>query len=205
MYQIKHLRQPPGSRLCGQTCVAMITGVSIDKVVEIIGHTRGTRIKELSKGLVKLGYLCDNKLKNLSKKKPILEQLPELAIVNSRWRSEHRKTPGGHWVVWCNARVYDPEFHFVDKVPQQSWLTNKTWRLTSFAEVKKIDLSKEAVRCVRKLLAGDFVDFSDRVVCELDAIGLDVQTERVRGEGRSRWMLNEPEFRSRAAVLGITE
>ncbi len=135
--KIEHLRQPAGSRLCGQTCVAMVAGVSIDKAVEVIGHTHGTRTREISAGLNKLGFLCDSKLKVLSKTKPLLEQLPDLAIVNSRWKAEHRKTPGGHWVVWHDGRVYDPEFNFVDKVPKQEWLTNKDWRLTSFAAVEK--------------------------------------------------------------------
>ena len=134
---IKHLRQPVGSSLCDQTCVAMVAGVSLDEAIEAVGCTRGTRIKELADGLNKLGFICDRKLKTLSKKKPLTEQLPSTAIVNTKWRSEHRKTPGGHWVVWHNERIYDPEFDFVDRVPQQSWLTNKDWRLTSFAEVEK--------------------------------------------------------------------
>ena len=69
-----------------------------------------------------------------------------------------------------------------------------------------VELSKEAIRAVRKLLNGDsVVDFPNRVAAELDAAGLWIQTDHIRGEGRSRWMHEPPKFHLRAVALGIVE
>ena len=52
---ICHLQQPKDSHLCGQTCVAMITGVSIEKSIEVFGTRGGTRTKQVVAALRKFG------------------------------------------------------------------------------------------------------------------------------------------------------
>jgi hypothetical protein len=43
---IKWIQQPEGSSLCGQTCVAMIAGITLEESIGAFGgKKRGTRIR----------------------------------------------------------------------------------------------------------------------------------------------------------------
>lgn len=45
------VRQPEGSRLCGQACVAMLLGISLDGAVELVGTRRGLRARQIVEAL----------------------------------------------------------------------------------------------------------------------------------------------------------
>ena len=44
---MKLVKQPKDSKLCGQACAAMLVGCSLQKAIAGIGHTHGTRTKEI--------------------------------------------------------------------------------------------------------------------------------------------------------------
>ena len=101
---MKHLMQPALSRLCGQTCLAMILGVTTEKAVKLVRTGGGTRTKDLRGVLEDHGYTCSPRL-----------QLgpPEgdgLFILKVRFDDR----PNTHWVVLARhgdkALYYDPEF-----------------------------------------------------------------------------------------------
>lgn len=87
------LPQPPGSKICGQIAVAAVTGESVERVIEIIGHDRGTKTVELQRALRALGWECPDKCMQVS----AFPTPPELAIAIVRpvWR----RTGNWHWIV----------------------------------------------------------------------------------------------------------
>jgi hypothetical protein len=104
---LRPLLQPDMSGTCGQTCVAMVAGVSLDEAFHAVGSTdlrmEGTVPEDIVRGLRKLGwYVGDYQVHGYKKKK--LLRLPEFALLclertNDRW---------AHWVVIKGGFVYDP-------------------------------------------------------------------------------------------------
>ena len=39
--------QPVGSNMCGQACIAMIAGISIEEAVKAVGHRHSTKTREI--------------------------------------------------------------------------------------------------------------------------------------------------------------
>lgn len=95
----RHLLQPPGSSLCGQTAVAMILGISLEKAVELVGHRNGTAREELEAALRKRGVrLWDRTLG------PPPTNGRGLYLCSVRW-----PRGGGHWIVLDGGRWLDPD------------------------------------------------------------------------------------------------
>lgn len=99
---IKWMQQPEGSSLCGQTCVAMIAGVTLEESIEAFGGKRGgTRTKDLVAALRKLGIECGDP--------PLIringQCYPDTCIVKLHF-NDRKNT---HWTVWHEGRFYDPE------------------------------------------------------------------------------------------------
>jgi len=109
---INHIQQPEGSNLCGQCCVAMLAGISLEKSIELVGKRGSTRPKDLARALTKLGFECDG----------------YRVRIRGHWASEHRRNyhlqlsdiailtvqiPGKkmwHWVLYAGGNFYDPSF-----------------------------------------------------------------------------------------------
>lgn len=100
-----HLVQPEYSYLCGQTCVAMVAGMTIEQSVLLFGHSKGTRTNELVCILQWLGYNCDTRLRVVGSK---AQQIPERSILNIDFYVAGRKTPFGHWALFWDGVFYDP-------------------------------------------------------------------------------------------------
>jgi len=115
------LRQPEGSSLCGQTCVAMASGVSLDRACEAVGHRNGTTTKEIVKALRELGVPCGEKLKRISRKRPALPKRGIVAICQPGKRYKW------HWILVWDGEMIDPAGlwpKYYDK-----------WKMTSFLEI----------------------------------------------------------------------
>ena len=99
---MKHMFQPLGSSLCGQTCVAMIAGVSIEESIAAFGGTRGgTRTRQLVDALHKLGIRCGEP--------PLIRIDGDCFISDTCIVKLHFEwTKRTHWVVWHEGRYYDP-------------------------------------------------------------------------------------------------
>lgn len=92
--------QPPGSSLCGQACVAMVAGISLDESIKAFSGKRGgTRTKDIVQALSRLGFVCENRLRRVK------GQLPDVCVVKLRFAGSHRS----HWTLWYHGRFYDPD------------------------------------------------------------------------------------------------
>jgi hypothetical protein len=103
MLLIKWLQQPEGSSLCGQTCVAMIAGITLEESIAAFGGKRsGTRTKDLVAALRKLGIDCgDPPLARIK-----YQCYPDTCIVKLHFDNKTHT----HWTLWHNGRYYDPDF-----------------------------------------------------------------------------------------------
>jgi hypothetical protein len=104
---VKWMQQPEGSSLCGQTCVAMIAGVTLEQSIVAFGGKCGaTRTKEVVAALRKLGIDCGN---------PPLTRIkgqcyPHTCIV--KLHINHIDCLKSiHWVVWHEGKYYDPSLY----------------------------------------------------------------------------------------------
>ena len=98
--KINIVYQPEGSSLCGQSCVAMIAGISLSQSIEVIGHKRKTRWAELRDALTGLGFSVSEKLTKIRSR----SDLPRFCIVKKYWGAGNTS----HWIVKCNGLTYDP-------------------------------------------------------------------------------------------------
>lgn len=97
--KINLIRQPDNSNLCGQACVAMIAGISLDESIKLFNSKGKTRTKQLYHALKKRRISCDEKairIKNNNK--------PEFCIVIIHYTG-YKYT---HWCIWNDNKYYDP-------------------------------------------------------------------------------------------------
>jgi hypothetical protein len=104
MKKLRLVRQPVGSKQCGQACMAMICGLKLKEVVEEMG-TGGTRTKHLVRFLRAHGFWCESKLQRVSSRWKLYLHIREAyaAVVKITWEKNR-----SHWVVLHKGRVYDP-------------------------------------------------------------------------------------------------
>lgn len=100
---ITPLKQPPRSRLCGQTCVAMLAGISLAESVKIFGHRHGTKVTDLHQALKTLHIHSDSVLRIVQDG----QAMPQTFI--AQVKSANRKR-GWHWVLVHDGCLYDPAF-----------------------------------------------------------------------------------------------
>lgn len=98
--RIKLLIQPTPTS-CGQTCLAMVSGMPIERAIRIVGHSHSTCPAELVAAIRSCGYSCPSRLARVSKR-----GLPELCI--ARLSARNAAPSWGHWVVVYKGNVYDP-------------------------------------------------------------------------------------------------
>ena len=103
---IKHQYQPPKSRMCGQTCVAMLLGMTLEECIKLVfkGYDKGTTTKHLMKVLDQAGYMMNYKK---LVKVPKDGSMPDRAIVKLR-RTDVNYSANWHWVLYADGRYYDP-------------------------------------------------------------------------------------------------
>lgn len=118
---------------CGQTCVAMISDMSIRYSEEHFfkNHDGRTSTKEVNKALNCVGFDSDTRLRRCPKNWDA--KFPKLCIIKMSFTEN--KTRGGHWVIYYKGVVYDPGqdtphpyFHYRKYI--ESFLTP-----TSFMEI----------------------------------------------------------------------
>jgi len=121
------VRQPEGSGLCGQACIAMAAGVSLDRACEVVGHRkeRGTTTREVVRALRTLGVPCADRLRRVSRARP---HLPKRAIVAiHRPPEENRHRGQWHWMLAWDGVIYDPGASWPDRY--------RDWKITSVLEI----------------------------------------------------------------------
>jgi len=83
---MKLVRQPEGSSLCGQACVATIAGVSLEESIRAFDGTRGgTRTKQVINALRKFGIACGDKLLRITKKRIEVKHRKSVPVSCYKW------------------------------------------------------------------------------------------------------------------------
>lgn len=85
---------------CGQACIAMIAGVSMEEAIQAVGTAGGTNTPDLIRGLRTLGIPCASGYTRISWRNP----KPNFCIV----RTHCDVCSTTHWVVWDGQQYYDP-------------------------------------------------------------------------------------------------
>jgi hypothetical protein len=90
-------------KTCGHACLAMLSGKSEIDIIQLIGHSRGTKTKEIINALNELNIKNSEKLVRHCNKNP----LPEIGILKTVPRG--RKASGNwHWILKYKERFLDP-------------------------------------------------------------------------------------------------
>lgn len=103
--EIKYLKQPT-EYLCGQTCVAMLANVPVNKVIEVMKNDKATGKKELEAALRHFGIPFAKTMTKADNR----AKLPETCILKVLLPKY------GHWVLYHKGKYYDPEFGLLDKL-----------------------------------------------------------------------------------------
>lgn len=112
------IRQPGGSRLCGQVAVAIIAGITLEEAVEVVGHRKSTHTRELVAAFRSLGFQCADRLQRIPR--------PPLAVAKLTPPS---KSSGWHWVVVDGRRTLDGFPGDPTRTPG--------WRITSYLPLER--------------------------------------------------------------------
>ena len=95
---MKLITQPEGSSVCGQCCVAMIVGVSLNSCLTVFCHDWATSAKVLRWALKYYHYKPSKRLLRYKKR----EVLPTLCIL----KLTYPFSKIGHWVVYDTGDIY---------------------------------------------------------------------------------------------------
>jgi hypothetical protein len=113
--------QPKGSKLCGHCCLATILDIPLEKAIELIGHERGTRTKELTRHFPH------------SKTKRGTPKTYSLCISRPGWKA---RRGDWHWIIYKDGRFYDPE---------RGWIKEEAYdfcKVSSFVEVLTTEIKQ---------------------------------------------------------------
>ncbi len=105
--EVKYIKEPTDLQ-CGQAVLAMLTGKTVEEIVNLLKNERETTLKEMFFALDYYGIFYD-KTRNEAKS---IEDLPKVAILSL-------ETPRcWHWSLWCEGKVYDPEHSVLEDFPE---------------------------------------------------------------------------------------
>lgn len=96
--------QQPSGLSCGQTCLAMATGVPVADVIKDIPDNRGTIAKQLCAWLEVRGWTTSGKCipqYRFGRGVP----MPAFALARVRWGESKTRA---HWVLWADGQWWDP-------------------------------------------------------------------------------------------------
>lgn len=104
--EINHIFEPTPLQ-CGQAVLAMLSGKTVDEIIELCGTERETKLKDMISVLKKLGIEMCGERKAVCDKR----ELPEIAVLSL-------ETPHcWHWSLYANGVFYDPEYGVLDDFP----------------------------------------------------------------------------------------
>ncbi len=96
----------PSDTTCGQACIAMLAGKSVEEVIADCKTAGPTSIGQLMELLDRYGIGHAERNKRISKKNPVPYRHSILTV----------HTNGGytHWVLFYDGKYYDPEFGLLE-------------------------------------------------------------------------------------------
>lgn len=105
MKSIKYIKQPT-EYLCGQACVAMLAGVTVEEVVSVMQNDKGTGKKDIERALNHYG-IPQAKTMTKADNSSVLPQVCILKVL----------LPGySHWILYYDGKYYDPEFGLMEEL-----------------------------------------------------------------------------------------
>lgn len=115
---MQYVWQPVDSCLCGQACVAMLAGITLEKSIALFGSRASTSTKQVVAALNQLGIPNAGQLTRL--KKGI--EKPQTCMVVLHFEGSNDT----HWTLWHNGFFWDPAAGvfraYSDAVRQTSFL-----------------------------------------------------------------------------------
>lgn len=96
----------PTPETCGQACIAMITGKSIEDVIHDMKTSGPTSIGQLIDILDAYGVKHGEKNTRISKKNPAPHEFSILTV--------HTNKGYTHWTLLYDGKYYDPEFGLIE-------------------------------------------------------------------------------------------
>ena len=104
---IQYIHEPTDLQ-CGQAVLAMITGVSVEKVAEELCNDRETNLKEMKGFLRRHGIWVSDERVQITE----MSELPALCMLSL-------ETPRcWHWSLYQEGTFYDPEHGVLDDFPE---------------------------------------------------------------------------------------
>lgn len=104
--EIHHLYEPDRLQ-CGQAVLAMLSGRSIDDIINLVGTERETTLNDMKRAFEMLGISYENERRQAQNK----NDLPQVALLSL-------ETPKcWHWSLYYGGRFYDPEYGVLDDFP----------------------------------------------------------------------------------------
>ena len=100
------LVKQPTFETCGQACIAMIVGKTIEEVIKDMKTSGPTSIGQLIEALDFYGIKHSEKNTRISKKNPAPFEYSILTV--------HTNAGYTHWALLFDNKYYDPEFGLID-------------------------------------------------------------------------------------------
>lgn len=127
MHKILPVVQSP--RCCGQTCVAMILGITELEAIELVGKKGLTNVGHLIKALRKKGIGCSRGLVKVYKHTVV----PPNCIARVSWYRDGKRLGTSHWILYWDGVMYDPSGHEEDL--RRLLATGTRAKVTSFLAI----------------------------------------------------------------------
>lgn len=103
---VEHIYEP-NPLACGQAALSMMSGVSVEKIFELVNTEKETTLKDMKMALTKLGISYKNERVEVKNK----SDLPRVALLSL-------ETPKcWHWSLFFDDKFYDPEYGVLDDFP----------------------------------------------------------------------------------------
>ncbi len=101
-----NLMMQPTDTTCGQACIAMLAGKSIEEVIRDMKTDGPTSIGQLMEALDRYGINHAQKNVRISKKNPTPYACSILTV--------HTTNGYTHWTLLYDGKYYDPEFGLIE-------------------------------------------------------------------------------------------
>ena len=97
----------PDPLQCGQAVLAMLTGKSVDEIIELCGTEKETTLSDMKRVIASFGIEMLPERRQVKAK----SELPDIALLSL-------ETPKcWHWSLYFKGTFYDPEYGILDDFP----------------------------------------------------------------------------------------
>jgi hypothetical protein len=137
-----HVQQPKGSRLCGQSCVAIVAGITLADAIRVTtaGKDRASSARDIRAGLEAASGFGLNEFFTWHRSHAPASSLPwhrRPLIARLRWVA---RRDGYHWIVIDDSIVHDPAFCYpVTRLEYERWLYRSIAYVSSYSPILPLE------------------------------------------------------------------